>query len=58
MEPVALDLCKVVLCVEEFTGDLSLQFVGLVSVLGQSSLPVHSALAQPPSVESVWAHPQ
>lgn len=47
-----------VLCVQEFTVDLSLQFVGLVSVLGQSSLPVHSALTQPASVESVRAHPQ
>lgn len=50
--------CQVVLCVEESRGDLSLQLVGLVSVLGHSSLPVHPALTQPPGVESVWAHPQ
>lgn len=50
--------CQTVLCVQEFIVDLPLQLVGFVCILGRSSLPVHSALAQPASVEAVGAHPQ
>lgn len=50
--------CQAVLCVQQFVVDLPLQLVGFVCILGRSSLPVHSALAQPASVKTVGAHPQ
>lgn len=58
--PMAADhlTCQTVLRVQEFIVDLPLQLVGFVCILGRASLPVHSALAQPASVEAVGAHPQ
>lgn len=50
--------CEVVLRVEQFTGHVPFQLVGFVPVRRQASLPVHPAVAQPLSVESVRAHPQ
>lgn len=43
---------------QEFIAGLPLQLVGFVCILGRSSLPVHSAVAQPASVKAVGAHPQ
>lgn len=43
---------------QEFIVDLPLQLGGLVCILGRSPLPVHSAGAQPASVEAIRAHPQ
>lgn len=49
--------CEVVLCVQQFTADVSLQLVGFVSVRRRASLPVHPALAQPTGIESICSHP-